>query len=322
MARYIARRLVEAVPLLLAVVVVNFMIIQLAPGDPVQALVGNYPAPPEYVERMRKEFGLDQPVGQQLTSYISNVARGNLGFSFANRRPVKDLILERALNTMILTVSALAFAALAGVLLGISAARHPRSWQDTLATSASLLGFSLPVFWLGQMLILLFAVRLGWLPAQGMTSAREELRGLSGILDVGRHLLLPALALSVRYLVSTARLTRASMLEVMGSDYITMARAKGVPARRILYVHALRNALLPVITSIGYNFGYILAGSALVETVFGWPGLGRLLYDSMTARDTPIILGIFITVAGTVVLANLLTDLAYGWLDPRIRRAQ
>lgn len=320
MARFILRRMIEAVPLLLAVIVVNFLIIQLTPGDPVQALVGNFPAPPEYIERVRKEFGLDQPVWRQLLDYVSNVARGNLGFSFANRRPVIDLILDRAVNTLILSLSALTFSAVVGVLMGVNAARHPRTWQDTLVTTGSLLGFSIPVFWLGQILILTFAVNLGLLPAQGMTDVRENYEGMGAVLDIGRHLTLPALALSVRYLVSTARLTRTSMIEVMGSDYIVTAKAKGVPIIRILYVHALRNALVPVITSIGYNFGYVLAGSALVETVFAWPGLGRLLFDSMSSRDTPVILGIFLVVASMAILANLITDLAYGWLDPRIRQ--
>jgi peptide/nickel transport system permease protein len=319
MTRFILRRLFEAAPLLLAVIVVNFLIIHLAPGDPVQALVGDFPAPPEYVQHIREQFGLDQPLWKQLVSYLMQVLRGDLGYSFANRRPVVDLLVERLANTLILTVTALVFATLAGIALGVSAARKPRSWRDSLVTTASLLGFSIPVFWLGQILILLFAVQLGWLPAQGMTSARENFHGLSYVADLASHLILPALALSLRYLVSTARLTRASMIDAMGSDYIMTARAKGVPASRVLYVHALPNALLPVVTSVGYNFGYVLAGSALVETVFSWPGLGRLLFDAMLARDTPVILGIFLVSAGAAVFANLLTDLAYGWLDPRIR---
>ncbi len=322
MTRFILRRLTEAVPLLLAVIVINFAIIHLAPGDPVQALIGDFPAPPEYVQRVREQFGLDQPVWRQLLNYVLQVLQGDLGYSFANRRAVHDLLLERLVNTLLLTVSALIFATVVGVMLGISAARRPRSWRDNIVTTASLLGFSIPVFWLGQILILLFAVTLGWLPAQGMVSTRESFQGFAHVADVAAHLVLPALALSLRYLVSTARLTRASMLEAMGSDYIVTARAKGVPANRILYIHALPNALLPVVTSIGYNFGYVLAGSALVETVFSWPGLGRLLYDAMLARDTPVILGIFLIGAGAAVLANLVTDLAYGWLDPRIRHSR
>lgn len=320
MSRFILRRLVESLPLLLAVIVLNFLIIHLAPGDPVQALIGDFPAPPEYVARVRAQFGLDLPLWQQLLSYVGNVLQGDLGFSFANRRPVHELLLERLGNTLILTVSALLFATIVGVALGIVAARRPRSALDHIVTSLSLLGFAIPVFWLGQLLILGLAVQLEWLPAQGMVDSRESYEGWAHVMDIGAHLLLPALALSLRYLVSTARLTRASMLEALSSDYITTAKAKGVRATRLLYVHALPNALLPVVTSVGYNFGYVLAGSALVETVFSWPGLGRLLYDAMLARDTPVILGIFLVGAGTAVLANLVTDLAYGWLDPRIRQ--
>ncbi|MSQ72861.1 MAG: ABC transporter permease [Betaproteobacteria bacterium] len=292
----------------------------MAPGDPIQALIGDFPAPPEYVARVREQFGLDLPWWQQLLSYVQNVVQGDLGYSFANRRPVQELLWERLGNTLILTVSALVFATCAGIALGIAAARRPRTWIDKLVTFTSLLGFSIPVFWLGQVLILFFAVKLDWLPAQGMISSRENYEGLAYAADVASHLLLPALALSLRYLVSTARLTRTSMLEALGSDYIVTARAKGVRAMRLLYVHALPNALLPVVTSVGYNFGYVLAGSALIETVFSWPGLGRLLYDAMLARDTPVILGIFLVGAGTAVIANLITDLAYGWLDPRIRQ--
>ncbi len=320
MTRFILRRFAEAVPLLLAVIVLNFLIIHLAPGDPIQTLIGDFPASPEYIAKMRAQFGLDRPLWEQLWHYVSQVVQGDLGFSFANRRPVQELLVERLANTLILTVSALLFATTLGVVLGISAARRPRSLVDNLVTVVSLAGFSIPVFWLGQIVILLFAVTLDWLPAQGMTSSRESFQGFDYVVDVAKHLVLPALALSLRYLVSTARLTRSSMLEALRSDYIVTARAKGVRATRMLYVHALPNALLPVVTSVGYNFGYVLAGSALIETVFSWPGLGRLLYDAMLARDTPVILGIFLVGAGTAVAANLITDLAYGWLDPRIRQ--
>lgn len=319
MIRFIARRSLEALPLLLAVIVVNFAIIQLAPGDPIQALIGDFPAPPEYVAELRARLGLDRPLWDQLVSYVASVLRGDLGYSFASRRPVLSLILERAGNTMILTITAIVLASVCGILLGVSAARAPRTWRDNLVTSLSLLGFSVPVFWLGQLLILVFAVQLGLLPAQGMISVREAYVGWDHVKDVAAHLVLPALALSLRYLVSTARLTRASMLEAMSSDYILTARAKGASADRVLYRHALPNALLPVVTAIGYNFGFVLAGSALVETVFAWPGIGRLLFDAMLARDTPVILGIFLASATMAVLANLVTDLLYGWLDPRIR---
>ena len=317
--RYIFRRMFELIPLLIGVILVIFFLIQLAPGDPIQALIGDFPASQEYIEKVRRDFGLDKPFSEQVFSYISNIARGNLGFSFANRRPVMELIAERLWNTLILTLTAMIYAAIVGVVLGVLASRWPRSWLDNLVTGASLFGFSIPVFWLGQIFIIIFAVNLGWLPAQGMHSIRETFEGLAKIKDVGLHLILPAFALSMRYLGLNARITRGSMLEVMGKDYIVTAKAKGVPEFRLLMRHGLYNALIPVVTVIGYNFGFALSGSALVETVFGWPGMGRLLYYSLTTRDTPVILGIFLAVAVMAIIANLLTDIIYGILDPRIR---
>lgn len=315
---YVVRRLLQAIPLLLGVVVVNFTIIQLAPGDPVNALVGDFPAPEEYVRQVRKDFGLDRSKPEQLWAYLANLARGNLGFSFANRQPVLAVIGERIPATALLTLTALVFAAVAGVALGVLSARRPYSWLDNVTSAVALVGFSLPVFWLAQILIIAFALWLGWLPAQGMESLREPQQGLGRVLDVGAHLLLPALALSARFLAINSRITRASMLEVLGRDFVTTARAKGLGEGRVLTRHALPNAMLPVVTIIGYNFGFALAGSALVETVFGWPGIGRLLYDSIAARDYPVLLGIFLVVASCVVVANLITDVLYAWLDPRI----
>jgi peptide/nickel transport system permease protein len=320
MTGFVLRRILEAVPLLLGVIVVNFAIINLAPGDPVQAMIGDFPAPPEYVEALRERLGLHLPLWQQLLNYMGGVLKGDLGYSFGNRQPVLDIILQRAGNTMILTVTALLFASVAGIIIGVNTAKHPGTWRDTIISSVSLAGFSIPAFWLGQLLILLFAVQLRWLPAQGMASVRAQSEGLAYMLDLGTHLLLPMLALSMRYVVSITRLTRASVVEAMGSDYIVTALAKGASVNRVLYRHALPNALLPVATSIGYNFGYVLAGSALVETVFAWPGMGRLLFDAMSARDTPIILGVFLISATMAVLANLATDLVYGFIDPRMRR--
>jgi peptide/nickel transport system permease protein len=322
MLRLTVRRLMEMIPLLLAVIVVNFVVIQMAPGDPIQVLVGDFPAPPEYIEKLRHDLGLDKSVGHQLVDYLTHVIRGDLGFSFANRRPVTDLILERAFNTVLLTGTALTLASLLGVILGVSAARNRGSRIDNCLNIGSLFGFSIPVFWLAQVLIVIFSVKLAWLPSNGIVSARESYEGIDHLWDVAKHLILPVIALGLRYAVSTARLTRASVLEVLGAEYIVTAKAKGVSATRVLYKHALPNALLPVVTSIGHNFGYVLAGSALVETVFGWPGLGRLLYESMAARDTPVILGIFLASALVAVLANLVTDLLYGFLDPRIRRSK
>lgn len=319
MARYALVRLLQIPPVLLGLVTVIWLVVRLAPGDPVLALVGDFPAPDEYVKRIREEFGLDRSLPEQFLRYVTAVARGDLGFSFVFRRPVLGLVLERAAATALLTVTALLFASLAGVAVGVLSARRPFSWVDGLISGGSVVGFSVPVFWLGQLLILLFAVTLGWLPAQGMVSVRENPEGWARVRDIALHLVLPAAALSLRSLAMTARLARASMLEVLGRDYIRTAQAKGVSGLRVLIGHALPNAVLPVLTLVGYNLGFVLAGSALVETVFGWPGMGRLLYDSVFARDFPVLLGIMIVVSLTVVLANLATDLLYAYFDPRIR---
>jgi peptide/nickel transport system permease protein len=319
MARYALVRLLQIPPVLFGLVTVIWLVVRLAPGDPVLALVGDFPAPDEYVRRIREEFGLDRSLPEQFFRYVTAVARGDLGFSFVFRRPVLGLVLERAGATALLTVTALLFASLAGVAVGILSARRPFSWVDGLISGGSVVGFSVPVFWLGQLLILLFAVTLGWLPAQGMVSVRENPEGWARVRDIGLHLVLPAAALSLRFLAMTARLARASMLEVLGRDYIRTAQAKGASGARVLIGHALPNAVLPVLTLVGYNLGFVLAGSALVETVFGWPGIGRLLYDSVFARDFPVLLGIMIVVSLTVVLANLVTDLLYAYVDPRIR---
>ncbi len=319
MWRYVLWRLAQVPPLVLAIAALLFAIIHLAPGDPVQALVGDFPAPEEYVRKVREDFGLDRPLIVQFGRYLGALARGDLGFSFVYRKPVLELIVERAGATALLTLTALAFASTSGVALGVVAARRPFSVVDGLVSGGSVVGFSVPVFWLGQLLILLFAVVLGWLPAQGMTSVREHYEGWVRVQDIAAHLLLPAFALSLRFLGMTARLARASMLEVLGRDYVRTAQAKGLGEARVLLRHALPNAVLPVVTLVGYNLGFVLAGSALVETVFGWPGMGRLLYDSVFARDSPVLLGIMITVSLTVVAANLVTDLLYAYFDPRLR---
>jgi len=319
MARYVAGRLLQIPAVLFGLVTVIWLVVRLAPGDPVLALVGDFPAPEEYVRKVRAEFGLDRSLPEQFVRYVAAVATGDLGFSFVFRRPVLGLVLERATATALLTVSALGLASIAGGALGLVAARRPFSVLDALISGGSVVGFSVPVFWLGQLLILLFAVTLGWLPAQGMVSLRASPEGWDRVLDVARHLVLPAAALSLRFLAMTARLARASTLEVLGRDYVRTAQAKGASEARVLFRHALPNAILPVLTLVGYNFGFVLAGSALIETVFGWPGMGRLLYDSVFARDFPVLLGIMIVVSLTVVLANLATDLLYAYFDPRIR---
>ncbi|VTU36492.1 ABC transporter permease [Variovorax sp. PBL-E5] len=325
MPAFILRRLLHAVPLLLAVVVLNFLLIAFTPGDPVTLLVGDFPAPPEYLAQMRHEYGLDQPIWVQLLRYLGKVVQGDFGYSFANQQPVAGLILDRLGATLELTMTALAFASVMGIVFGVvaarSAARSHRGVLDSAIQGASSAGYAIPDFWLGQLLILVFAIWLGWLPSQGNASVRGSAPGFAGFVQHLSYLVLPAFALSLRYLTLITRITRAAMLEVMNADFILAARSRGATEWTVVVVHALRNAAAPVITVIGYNVGFVLAGSALIEAVFAWPGIGRLLYESISKRDYPVMLAILLMVSVTVVLANLVTDIVHRLIDPRIERA-
>lgn len=318
-AVFLSKRLLLAIPLLLLVVVFNFALIQFAPGDPVNVLIGDFPVPEAYIEEIRREFGLDKPFLERLVIYVGQVFQGNLGFSFANRQPVLDLVLDRLGATLKLTLTALVFASAVGIFLGAIAARHRGKPIDRAIQGVVVAGDSIPEFWLGQILIVVFAVGLGWFPSQGAMSLRAPGEGFAAILSQAHYLVLPALALSFRYLALISRITRASLVEVMSSDFILAARSRGASERTVLYVHALRNAAAPVVTVIGYNLGFVLAGAALIETVFGWPGIGRLLFTSISARDYPVMVGILLLISTTVVIANLVTDIIYGLIDPRIK---
>ncbi|HEU4808601.1 MAG TPA: ABC transporter permease [Homoserinimonas sp.] len=314
-ALFIAKRAMFALPLLLGVVVVNFLLIQLAPGDPISVLVGDAPVTPEYMDQIRAEFGLDKPVWEQLWIYLVQIAQGNLGTSFSRHQDVAGLLLDRAGNTLKLTVSAVVLATIVGTLLGILAAKFRRTPIDAGTQTVTLLGFSVPEFWLGQILILVFAVNLGVLPSGGAYSIRE---GDAGFFATLNFLILPAVALSFRYVALISRMTRASLLEVASADYVTAARSRGLSEGAILRRHTLKNAAPPVITVIGYNFGFILGGSVMIETVFSWPGIGRLLYESIGSRDYPVLVGILLVVSVTVVIANLITDIVHMLIDPRV----
>jgi peptide/nickel transport system permease protein len=317
--KYTCRRIAHAVPLVLGVVAVNFTLIHLAPGDPILALIGEFQASPEFVQSVREQFGLDRPLAVQLGLYVLNLLRGDFGFSFAFKQPVLEVILDRVPATLLLMGAALSYATLCGALFGVLSSRRQYSHTDNFFTLVSLVGYSMPVFWLGQIFLILFGLSFPIFPAQGMESLRESYTGVARGLDIVHHLVLPAFTLGLGYLAVDVRFTRASMIEVMSQDYIRTARAKGLSEQAVFYKHALRNALIPLVTITGLNFGFLLAGAVLTETVFAWPGLGRLMYDSIYARDYPVLMGMFIVISVMVIVVNLITDIGYSLLDPRIR---
>ncbi len=318
-AKYAATRAAQGLVLVVVVIIVTFFLMKLAPGDPMRAMVGDYPHTDEYEQLIRAKFGMDKSLPEQLFLYLGAVARLDLGHSFQYDMPVAKIIGERIGRSLALMGSAMLFAALVGITLGVLSSLRPRSFLDNAGTVTALVGYSIPVFWLGQVLILLFAIKLKWLPAQGMQSLRESYTGFAHAVDILKHLLLPVFVLSLRYIGVNSRQTRSSMLEVMNLDYMTTARSKGLNERTVILKHAFRNALLPVVTVIGVNTGFLLTGSVLVETVFGWPGVGLLTYNAVNSRDYPILSGVFIMVSIMVLAANFLTDVVYAALDPRIR---
>jgi ABC-type dipeptide/oligopeptide/nickel transport system permease component len=315
---YVFRRLAQAVPLILVVILLNFFLIHAAPGDPIDFLVGSMDASQEYIDGLRQEFGLDQPLLTQLWAYLGRMAHFDLGYSLRYRQNVLDLILSRMPATLLLMVTALVLSSVLGILLGAVAARRPYSLTDQTSTFLALAGYSMPVFWLGQLALITFSLHLGWFPSQGMYSLRAPAQGWGRVLDVLHHLALPAFTYSLYHLALIFRLTRIKMQETLSLDFIVTARAKGAPEGRVVYGHALRNALLPVVTVIGMNFGFMLAGSVLTETVFAWPGMGRLLYEAIQARDYPVLMGLFTVLSLMVIAANVVTDLVYAAIDPRV----
>ncbi len=317
--RFVAGRLIKAIFVVIAIVVMNFFLIRLAPGDPAIVLAGESgAADPLFLEQLRRQFGLDRSLPEQLWLYLKGFLSFDLGFSHRQQRTIASLIFERLPATILLTMSAFAIALVGGIILGTLAARHAGRWVDSLISALALVCYATPLFWIALMAVLLFSVTLEWLPAFGMATVGGNLSGLAYALDVAHHLVLPATVLGLFYIALYTRLTRASLLEVGNQDFIRTARAKGVRERRILWVHQLRNALLPIITMAGLQAGHLIGGAVVVETVFAWPGIGRLAFDALLQRDYNLLLGIFFITASMVVLFNLITDLIYGVVDPRI----
>ena len=316
---YIGRRLVKAVFVLLAIVLLNFFLIRAAPGDPAQVMAGEAGAADEvFIAQLREQFGLDRPLYEQLAIYVGGIVTLDMGYSYRQQQPVAELIFERLPATLLLTVTAFAVSILLGVLLGALAASRVGRWADSAITVFALVFYATPLFWVALMAILLFSVQLGWLPAFGIETVGAGYSGFDRVADIAKHLVLPALTLGFFFMAVYARLTRASMLEVMDMDFVKTAKAKGVHPRRIARVHVLRNAILPVITLAGIQAGQLVGGAVLTETVFAWPGIGRLMFEALLQRDYNLLLGIFFVSSAMVILFNLITDVIYTFVDPRI----
>jgi len=319
MSKYIALRLLQSIPMLIAVVTLTFVLIHTAPGDPVTYMYAAFNVSQEELQALRESLGLNDPLYVQFGRYVARLFRGDLGFSYINRGPVIGLILERLPATLLLSGTGILLAAILGTLLGALAAVKARSLLDYFVSTISIVGYCMPVFWLGIVLILTLSLRLRWFPSMGIETLRTQLSGLAAIRDVAWHLVLPAITLGSYFLAEYARLTRASMLEVLGQDFIVTARAKGLRNSAIYLRHALRNSLLPVIAVLGVHVGMLLVSATVTETVFAWPGIGRLTYNAILQRDYPLLMGVFVFVAWFVILANLVSDIACAALDPRIR---
>jgi peptide/nickel transport system permease protein len=318
--RNTATRLFYAVVLLVAVLVLNFTMMHLAPGDVSDTIAQSMGgADEEVLARIRADYGLDEPFLVQLGTYLGKVLRFDLGYSFYYNQPVTELILQRLPATLLLVFTAQILALLIGVVLGVISARRPNGVLSHFVTFLALFGYSAPVFWTGILLLIAFSLKIQWFPVAGMRDVTLEGGFWVQTLDVIRHMVLPTITLSSIFLALYSRLSRATMMETLGSDYVRTAKAKGLTDREVVYKHALKNALSPVITLAGLQFSAVISGAVLVETVFAWPGLGTLAFQSIIARDTPTILGILFFSALVVIVGNLVTDFFLRLIDPRMR---
>lgn len=317
MFRYILRRVLQAIPLLLGAAILTFLLIHLAPGDPIVALAGE-DGNAEYYTMMRAKFGLDRPIGERLLLYLGNLARGDFGFSYRYNQPALTVVLNHLPATLLLMLPALLLATVIGIGLALVAASRAHTPLDVGISTFSLLGQTIPVFWMALLLLLLFSYQLDWFPVQGMTDARTRHTGSARIRDILHHMALPVTVLAVQFVAPIARIGRASLVEVMRQSFIGAARARGLSQRTIMLRQALPNALLPIVTVIGGQVGFMFSGAVLTETVFAWPGLGRVLLTAMLSRDYAIITTLFLLISAMVIAANLITDLLYYVLDPRI----
>lgn len=320
--RLLRRRLLNAVPVLALVILGTFTLLNAAPGDAVDAYIAQTGGDAGLAADLRRAWGLEGTWGGRLSAYVAALGRFDLGHSVAFSRPVLDVIAQRLPNTLLLMVAAIALSFTLGTLGGVAAGARPGTWRDRLLSAGSLILHAMPSFWLGLMLIVAFAVKLAWLPLGGIETIASDKSGVLRVLDIARHLVLPTLALGLVYLALYLRLMRAGMVEAWRSDHVLTARAKGLSRRRIVWRHVARTALLPVVTMLGLQAGTLLGGSVVVESVFAIPGLGRLAFEAVSQRDLPLLLGIVLCGTIVVIAVNLLVDLAYAWLDPRVGAPQ
>ncbi|HSP57598.1 MAG TPA: ABC transporter permease [Halomonas sp.] len=321
-ARLISMRLLKAVIVLFMIVIFNFFLIHLAPGDPAAILAGEAGATDEeFLRQLREQFGLDEPLYIQLWHYISGIATLDFGYSYRQQMPVFDLIMARMPATLLLTGTAFVLSLALGIVAGSLAAARVKKPSGSIIMALALLFYATPLFWVALMSVVVFSVYLDWLPAYGLYTVGAGHTGLALVLDVGKHLILPATTLALFFMAIYTRMTRASMLDASQQDFVKTARAKGLKPGVIQRRHILRNALLPIITLAGLQAGQMVGGAILTETVFAWPGIGRLMFEALQQRDYNLLLGIFFFSAALVIVFNIITDLVYGLADPRIKEA-
>lgn len=319
MLRFIALRLAKAVIILMAIVTLNFFLIHAAPGDPAAVMAGEAGAADEiFLQQLEEQFGLDKPLLTQLGIYLGGVAQLDLGFSYRQQMPVSELILDRLPATLLLTITAFVISLVFGTVAGVLASARVGKWSDTVISTIALLFYATPLYWAALMAVLLFSVQLNWLPGFGYETVGGNFTGFDRVLDIGEHLILPAATLGLFFMAVYMRMTRASMLEVSTLDFVKTARAKGLKPGLIQRRHIFRNAMLPVVTLAGLQAGQLVGGAVLTETVFAWPGIGRLMFDALAQRDYNVLLGVFFVSAAMVLLFNLVTDILYRVVDPRI----
>jgi peptide/nickel transport system permease protein len=319
MARYLLLRVLHSLPMVAAVIVVVFVMLQFTPGDPVQAIVGDYPVPAAFRAVIVKQYHLDDPLPVRLLQFFVNLLHGDLGFSYQQQEWVSTLILQRAPRTLLLAAAAFAVGVPVGIGIGLLSATTRNRHVDRFWTTSVLVGYAIPGFWLGQLLVIVFAMRLGWFPTQGMAPVFSRAGGMAFVLERARYLALPAITYAVFEATRVARLMRASTIETLAAGYIVTARAKGLTRAEIIRGHVLRNSSLPVLTVMGYAFGVAMGGAVLIETVFSWPGIGLLLIEAIRNRDNQVVVGVVLFVSMAVIVMNLVVDILYGLLDPRIR---